>query len=135
VIRGETHHFEIVANESASGLMQVQLDSGIPVANGILTTDTEEQRRRARAKRPGLRRGRGGNGEPRQEHREKPQMKSARRRSRELALQGLYAWQLAGDNARSCNPSSRSQRLRKADAKYFARLCRHKSRTPRRSSA
>ncbi len=43
VIRGETHHFEVVANESASGLMQVQLDAGIPVANGILTTDTEEQ--------------------------------------------------------------------------------------------
>jgi len=43
VIRGETYHFEIVANESASGLMQVQLDNGIPVANGILTTDTEEQ--------------------------------------------------------------------------------------------
>jgi len=43
VIRGETHHFDVVANESASGLMQVQLDSGIPVANGILTTDTEEQ--------------------------------------------------------------------------------------------
>ena len=43
VIRGETYHFEIVANESASGLMQVQLDSGTPVANGILTTDTEEQ--------------------------------------------------------------------------------------------
>lgn len=43
VIRGETYHFEIVANESASGLMQVQLDSGVPVANGILTTDTEEQ--------------------------------------------------------------------------------------------
>jgi len=45
VIRGETYHFEIVANESASGLMQVQLDNGIPVANGILTTDTEEQAR------------------------------------------------------------------------------------------
>ena len=43
VIRGETYHFEIVANESASGLMQVQLDSGTPVANGILTTDTEKQ--------------------------------------------------------------------------------------------
>lgn len=43
VIRGETRHFEVVANESASGLMQVQLDAGIPVANGILTTDTEEQ--------------------------------------------------------------------------------------------
>jgi 6,7-dimethyl-8-ribityllumazine synthase len=45
VIRGETYHFEIVANESASGLMQVQLDAGIPVANGILTADTEEQAR------------------------------------------------------------------------------------------
>ena len=43
VIRGETYHFEIVASESASGLMQVQLDSGIPVANGILTADTEDQ--------------------------------------------------------------------------------------------
>jgi len=43
VIRGETYHFEIVANQSASGLMQVQLDGGIPVANGILTTDDEKQ--------------------------------------------------------------------------------------------
>ena len=43
VIRGETYHFEVVANESASGLMQVQLDAGVPVANGILTTDTEAQ--------------------------------------------------------------------------------------------
>ena len=43
VIRGETYHFEVVANESAAGLAQVALDSGIPVANGILTTDTEPQ--------------------------------------------------------------------------------------------
>ena len=43
VIRGETHHFEIVANESASGIMTVQLDTGIPVANGILTTDDDDQ--------------------------------------------------------------------------------------------
>ena len=43
VIRGETYHFEIVASQSASGLMQVQLDGGIPVANGILTTGDEEQ--------------------------------------------------------------------------------------------
>ncbi len=43
VIRGETYHFEVVANESAAGLMQVQLDAGVPVANGILTTDTEAQ--------------------------------------------------------------------------------------------
>ena len=52
VIRGETHHFDVVANESASGLMQVQLDSGVPVANGILTTDTEEQAK-ARAAQKG----------------------------------------------------------------------------------
>ena len=52
VIRGETRHFEIVADESASGLMQVQLDAGIPVANGILTADTEEQAR-ARATQKG----------------------------------------------------------------------------------
>jgi 6,7-dimethyl-8-ribityllumazine synthase len=43
VIRGETYHFEVVSNESASGLMQVQLDTGIPVANGILTADNDAQ--------------------------------------------------------------------------------------------
>jgi len=43
VIRGETYHFEVVANESAAGLTQVALDTGIPVANGILTTDTDAQ--------------------------------------------------------------------------------------------
>ena len=43
VIRGDTYHFEVVANESARGLMEVALETGIPVANGILTTDTEEQ--------------------------------------------------------------------------------------------
>jgi 6,7-dimethyl-8-ribityllumazine synthase len=43
VIRGETYHFEVVSNESASGVMSVQLDAGIPVATGILTTDNDEQ--------------------------------------------------------------------------------------------
>lgn len=43
VIRGDTYHFEVVANESARGLTQVQLETEIPVANGILTTDTEDQ--------------------------------------------------------------------------------------------
>jgi len=43
VIRGDTYHFEIVSNESAAGIAQAQLDSGVPVANGILTTDTEAQ--------------------------------------------------------------------------------------------
>ena len=43
VVRGDTYHFEIVANESARGLMDVALEYGIPVANGILTTDDEKQ--------------------------------------------------------------------------------------------
>ena len=43
VVRGETYHFEIVANESASGVSSVQLEFGIPIGNGILTTDTDEQ--------------------------------------------------------------------------------------------
>jgi len=43
VVRGDTYHFEVVANESARGVMDVALESGIPVANGILTTDDEAQ--------------------------------------------------------------------------------------------
>jgi 6,7-dimethyl-8-ribityllumazine synthase len=45
VIRGETYHFDIVANESAAGVSSVQLEFGIPIGNGILTTDTDEQAR------------------------------------------------------------------------------------------
>ena len=43
VIRGDTYHFEIVANESARGVSGVQLHTGLPIANAILTTDTEGQ--------------------------------------------------------------------------------------------
>jgi len=43
VIRGDTYHFEVVANESARGLMDVALDCGLPIANGILTTEDEAQ--------------------------------------------------------------------------------------------
>jgi 6,7-dimethyl-8-ribityllumazine synthase len=43
VIRGETYHFELVANESGAGVTRVGLDHLIPVANAILTVDTEAQ--------------------------------------------------------------------------------------------
>ena len=43
VIRGDTYHFEVVANESARGVMDVALECGVPVANGILTTDDDAQ--------------------------------------------------------------------------------------------
>ena len=43
VIRGETYHFEIVANDSCRALMEVQLASQIPIANGILTCEDDDQ--------------------------------------------------------------------------------------------
>jgi len=43
VIRGDTYHFDIVANESAAGLASVQLEFGVPIGNGILTCDTDAQ--------------------------------------------------------------------------------------------
>ncbi|MBK8106712.1 MAG: 6,7-dimethyl-8-ribityllumazine synthase [Betaproteobacteria bacterium] len=43
VIRGETYHFELVANESGAGVTRVALDHGVPVANAILTVENEAQ--------------------------------------------------------------------------------------------
>lgn len=43
IIRGETYHFELVANESGAGVTRVALDSGLPVANAILTTENMTQ--------------------------------------------------------------------------------------------
>jgi len=43
VIRGETYHFEVVSNESARGITDVQLNCGIPIANAVLTTENDDQ--------------------------------------------------------------------------------------------
>jgi len=43
IIRGETYHFELVANESGAGVTRLALDYQIPIANAILTTETLEQ--------------------------------------------------------------------------------------------
>jgi 6,7-dimethyl-8-ribityllumazine synthase len=43
VVRGETPHFDFVAAEAARGLQQVSLETGVPVAFGVLTTDTLQQ--------------------------------------------------------------------------------------------
>lgn len=45
VIRGETSHYDLVAGECASGVQQVQLNTGVPVAFGVLTTEDEAQAR------------------------------------------------------------------------------------------
>lgn len=43
VIRGETYHFEVVSNDACRGVMDVQLETGVPVANGILTVENDDQ--------------------------------------------------------------------------------------------
>lgn len=43
VIRGETYHFEVVSNDACRAVMEVQLDTGIPIANGILTCEDDDQ--------------------------------------------------------------------------------------------
>ena len=43
VIRGDTYHFEIVSNEMAAGITRVQLDTGVPIGNAVLTTEDEHQ--------------------------------------------------------------------------------------------
>ena len=51
VIRGETTHYDIVANESARGLMDLSVAFAVPIGNGILTVENEEQAGRARVRR------------------------------------------------------------------------------------
>jgi 6,7-dimethyl-8-ribityllumazine synthase len=43
IIRGETYHFELVANESGAGVSRISLDYNVPIANAILTTENLEQ--------------------------------------------------------------------------------------------
>ena len=43
IVRGETYHFELVANESGAGITRVALDHGVPIANAVLTVETEAQ--------------------------------------------------------------------------------------------
>ena len=43
IIRGETYHFEVVANESARGISEAQMTTGIPISNAVLTTEDDDQ--------------------------------------------------------------------------------------------
>ncbi|MBD5804371.1 6,7-dimethyl-8-ribityllumazine synthase [Azoarcus sp. Aa7] len=43
VIRGETYHFELVSNEMGTGINRIGLDTGMPIANGVLTTEDDDQ--------------------------------------------------------------------------------------------
>lgn len=43
IVRGETYHFEVVSNESARGITDVQLATGVPIANAVLTLENDDQ--------------------------------------------------------------------------------------------
>jgi 6,7-dimethyl-8-ribityllumazine synthase len=43
VIRGDTYHFEVVSNDACRAIMEVQLATGVPIANGVLTTEDDDQ--------------------------------------------------------------------------------------------
>ena len=43
VIRGDTYPFEVVSNDACRGIQELQLHSGVPIANGILTTENDDQ--------------------------------------------------------------------------------------------
>lgn len=58
VIRGETYHFEIVANETGRGMMQASMQSGKPVLMGVLTTDTISQAQKRAQDKGGSNKGR-----------------------------------------------------------------------------
>ncbi len=58
VIRGETHHFEVIADECARGIMQAALASQKPVAMGVLTTDTVDQAQKRAQDKGGANKGR-----------------------------------------------------------------------------
>ncbi len=122
VIRGETYHFEIVANESARGVAEVQLEFGIPIGNGILTTDTDEQAL-VRARRKGSRRRRRRSSSPICSKRSMANSGSARHRARGCVLQGLYERAALGQR---CRRDSRElvadASFANADRAYFDEL-------------
>ncbi len=130
IIRGETYHFELVANESGAGVTRLALDYQIPIANAIITTENLEQAiarqtRKGRGRRP---RGRG-NGQlaggavsdrsrrtpspppapaahrhQRHRARARPAPNRRRSRAREFALQALYQHLVGGNDASRHRP-------------------------------
>jgi 6,7-dimethyl-8-ribityllumazine synthase len=128
VIRGETYHFELVANESGAAVTRVGLDHSLPIANAVLTCETEaqaearaddkgatpprsrsrwrtcwttgrERRARSPAEAPEAARHGPARRQPRGDGRRRGGAVSARRKSREFALQGLYEWLIGGADA------------------------------------
>ena len=124
------HHFELVANESGAAIIASALDHGIAVANAVLTCDDEAQAAHGRRQGEGRGPGRGRDGSARglagqvsstADVPARPAKRSsARRRSRELALQGLYAWLIGQSDAGVVDSHIREQDgFARCDAGHF----------------
>ena len=125
VIRGETYHFEIVANESARGIIDVQLHTGVPIANGAHHRENDDQARPC----DGSRRGRRppsapsrwsccapSSRRPTPLKARRPRPTVARRRAREFVVQGLYQWQVGGRDEAAIEATETVAGFEKADA-------------------
>ena len=138
MVRGDTRHYEQVADGCADGLMRVSLDYGMPVANGVLAVERIED---AEARAGGSH---GNKGEEaalaaiemaqpagatamsRQPHQRRDGIDPvARSRARRRALQAVYAWQMSGADASNVIAQfAHEQAHEVADLEYFEDLVR-----------
>jgi 6,7-dimethyl-8-ribityllumazine synthase len=119
LIKGDTMHFEYIADAATRGISQVGLETGVPVAFGVLTTLTDEQAEGAgapgrRQQRQGSRARRRGNGDAAPRDRRRSRRMSGRtkgkaappialrHRAREAAVQMLYQWEVGGWRSPTC---------------------------------
>ncbi|BHF77263.1 hypothetical protein SprV_0502036700 [Sparganum proliferum] len=129
VIRGDTRHYEHVADRCAEGLMRVQLDFGVPVLNGVLAVERVED---AEARAGGSHGNKGEEVALAALEMGKPSGKPVRRdgvdpvlrsRARRRAVQAIYAWQISGGNAQSLIAQFAHEQAREiADLAYFEAL-------------
>jgi N utilization substance protein B len=156
VIRGETYHFEIVANDSCRALMEVQLDSGVPIANGILTCEDDDQAL-ARMQQKGIRLRTGwrsrwpiccvavgstvramteynGQSPSRAERAGRAAARSPRRRAREFGAAGALpvAVSAATTKRRSKPTCGDVEGFDKADREFFVKTAARRARAARR---
>jgi 6,7-dimethyl-8-ribityllumazine synthase len=142
VIRGETYHFEIVANDSCRALMEVQLSTGVPIANGILTCEDDDQAlarmhqkgidcAQAAVEMANLLRAIGPGAivmaNSLRRHRVAGRRRSGRPAdgAREFVLQGLYQWQVSGNDEAAIEAHLYdSEGFDKVDREFFVGLLR-----------
>lgn len=134
VVRGETRHYEHVADGCAEGLMRVANEFRMPVLNGVLAVerhaDAEARGWQARQQGRGSRACCAGNDRPLEKpvnhpHRPEGVDLAARSRSRRRALQAIYAWQVGGNRmAQVIEQFRHEQDMEIADLEYFEDLLR-----------